>query len=129
MRITLHHKPLEVRLSRSAEKALAARSGVVLAEMNLMFACMVRKRVTFRELDNRESAEKAIIPVSAGLSVHFVALMSRAACATVAGGSTSPTYEPLDNQRPYVPRWLFIDFRKGQWLGDFGYDKADMVVA
>ncbi len=129
MRITLFHKLIEVRLSRPAEKMLATRSGMVLAEMELVFACMVRKRVTFRELDNRESADKATIPVSPGLSVHFVALMSRAACATVAGGSTSPTYEPIADQRPYVPRWLSIDYRKGQWLGDFGYEKAGMVVA
>ena len=90
MRISLFDKLIEVRLSQRAEKMLATRSDVVLAEMELVFAYMVRKRVTFCELDNRESAEKAAIPASPGLAVHFVASMSRAACATVAGGSASP---------------------------------------
>lgn len=128
MRIILHHKPLEIRLSPSANKALAARSDVLLAEMELVFACMVRKPITFLEMDRRESADKSIIYVNSGLSVHFVALVSRAACTTVASGSTS-TREPLDDLRPYVPRWLAIDYRNGQWLGDFGYDQAGMMVA
>lgn len=28
---------------------------------------------------------------------------------------------PIANPRPYVPRWLAIDYRRDQWLGEIGY--------
>lgn len=122
MRITLHHKPLDVRLSRSAGLALAAGSGVLLVELELVFACMIRKRVSFRKMDCCELADEAAVSVNTGLAVRFVPLMSRAACSV--GLDAAPVCEPLDDPRPYVPRWLAIDYRRGQWLGEFGYEKT-----
>jgi hypothetical protein len=28
---------------------------------------------------------------------------------------------PIADMRPYVPRWLTIDYRRGEWSGEFGY--------
>lgn len=125
MRIAMHQKPLDIRLTRSAETALVARSETLLAEMELIFGCMIRKQVIFHELV--AIGEGDAIPASTRLAVRFVALMSRAACTLTdnsqeKGGLIKPTHEPLDNPGPYVPRWLVIDYRKGQWHGEFGYD-------
>ncbi len=124
MRIALHQKPIDIQFSRSATAALATRSGILLAEMKLIFGCMIRKQLVFREWDT--GVDTDAIPAGAGLAVRFVPLMSRAACATAENSKTGqglPTHEPLDNPRPYVPRWLTIDYRKGQGRGEFGYDK------
>lgn len=125
MRIDLHQKPLDIRLTRSAEAALVARSETLLAEMELIFGCMIRKRITFRELGAIGEADA--VPASARMAVRFVALMTRAACTLTdsgqeKGGLIKPTHEPLENPGSYVPRWLVIDYRKGKWHGEFGYD-------
>ena len=43
-------------------------------------------------------------------------------CSVAEGGTTPPSEAfPLDNPRPYVPNWLRIDYRRGAWVGTFGY--------
>ena len=49
MNITLHDKSLEIRLTRAAQKALAVRDTPLVAEMELLFSCLLRKRVYFGE--------------------------------------------------------------------------------
>ena len=115
MNITLHDKSLEIRLTRAAQKALALRETPLVAEMELLFSCLHRKRVYFGE-----SVEQST-PVNAQLAVRFKPIMTRR-CSVTEGGATPPSEGfPLENPRPYVPNWLAIDYRRGEWVGDFGY--------
>lgn len=115
MNITLHEKSLEVRLTAAAKKALARRTTPLVAEMELLFSCLLRKRVHFGE-----SVEHAT-PVDAHLSVRFKPIMTRR-CSVAEGGASPPSEGfPLENPRPYVPNWLSIDYRGGKWVGNFGY--------
>lgn len=115
MNIILHDKSLEIRLTRAAHKALALRETPLVAEMELLFSCLLRKRVYFGE-----SAEHAT-PVNAQLAVRFKPIMTRR-CSVAEGGATPPSEGfPLENPRPYVPNWLAIDYRRGEWVGNFGY--------
>jgi len=115
MNITLHDKPLEIRLTRAAQKALALRDTPLVAEMELLFSCLLRKRVHFGE-----SAEQST-PVNDRLAVRFRPIMTRR-CSVAEGGAHPPSEGfPLENPRPYVPNWLAIDYRRGEWLGNFGY--------
>jgi hypothetical protein len=115
MNITLHDKSLEVRISKAAQKALALRNRPLVAEMELLFSCLLRKRVIFGD-----AAEQST-PVNAHLAVRFRPIMTRK-CSVAEGGATPPSEGfPLENPRPYVPNWLAIDFRRGKWVGEFGY--------
>ncbi|MDA8256409.1 MAG: hypothetical protein M0Z99_12350 [Betaproteobacteria bacterium] len=115
MNITLHDKSLEIRLTKAAQKALALRDTPLVAEMELLFSCLLRKRVYFGE-----SAERST-PVNERLAVRFKPIMTRR-CSVAEGGASPPSESfPLENPRPYVPNWLAIDFRRGKWVGDFGY--------
>lgn len=115
MHITLHEKSLEIRLTSAAQRALAQRDRPLVAEMELLFSCLLRKRVYFGE-----SLEHAT-PVDEHLSVRFKPIMTRR-CSVAEGGASPPSERfPLENPRPYVPNWLSIDFRRGDWVGDFGY--------
>jgi hypothetical protein len=115
MNITLHDKSLEVRLTAAAQKALAQRTTPLVAEMELLFSCLLRKRVHFGE------ATEASTPVSERLAVRFKPIMTRR-CSVSEGGAHPPSESfPLENPRPYVPNWLAIDFRRGEWVGEFGY--------
>lgn len=117
MNITLNDKEVHVRLSDAAQRALADRQTPLLAEMELLFSCLIRKRVHFRDHHESESAT----PVSSRLSVRFRPVMTRACSVASVQGSAPSEDFPIADPRPYVPRWLKIDFRKGQWQGEFGY--------
>jgi hypothetical protein len=115
MKITLHDKSLEIRLTRAAQKALDLRETPLVAEMELLFSCLLRKRVYFGESDEQST------PVSNRLAVRFKPIMTRR-CSVAEGGASPPSERfPLENPRPYVPNWLSIDYRRGQWVGNFGY--------
>lgn len=115
MNITLHDKSLEVRLTAAAQKALAKRATPLVAEMELLFSCLLRKRVYFGDAMDQST------PVNDRLSVRFRPIMTRR-CSVAEGGASPPSERfPLENPRPYVPNWLAIDYRRGQWVGEFGY--------
>lgn len=115
MNITLHDKTLEIRLTRAARKALALRDTPLVAEMELLFSCLLRKRVHFGEAAERST------PVNDRLAVRFRPIMTRH-CSVAEGGPTPPSDDfPIANPRPYVPNWLAIDYRRGEWVGAFGY--------
>ena len=115
MNVTLYGKSIDVRLTAAAECALNLRATPLVAEMELLFSCLLRKRVCFGE-----SADEAT-PVNEQLSVRFKPIMTRR-CSVAEGGATPPSEGfPLENPRPFVPSWLAIDYRRGEWVGQFGY--------
>lgn len=115
MNVTLHDKTLEIRLTAAAERALSVRSEPLVAEMELLFSCLLRKRVYFGE------GLEGTAPVNDRLAVRFKPIMTRR-CSVAEGGATPPSEGfPLENPRPYVPNWLTIDYRRGEWVGNFGY--------
>jgi len=70
MNITLHDKSLEIRLTTAAQKALARRDRPLVAEMELLFSCLLRKRVYFGESPEQST------PVNDRLSVRFKPIMT-----------------------------------------------------
>ena len=114
--ITFLDKTLEVHITRAAERALAARAMPLMAEMELLFSCLIRKRVRFSE----QVADDATL-ASERLAVRFRPVMTRVCNVAEVGGTPPLDDFPITDPKPYVPRWLSIDFRKGAWTGDFGY--------
>ena len=117
MNVTLNEKEVHISLSNSAQRALADRQTPLLAEMELLFSCLIRKRVLFSDQQDSDNATQ----VSNRLAIRFRPIMARAcSVSSVEGHAPSEDFH-IANPRPYIPRWLKIDFRKGQWLGEFGY--------
>lgn len=115
MQLDLHGKTLDIRLTRAAEAALARRASPLVVEMELLFSCLLRKRVLFN------GPADGAVAVNAQLAVRFRPIMTRR-CSVAAGGAKPPSEAfPLENPRPYVPNWLRLDYRRGQWVGEFGY--------
>ena len=114
--ITFLDKTLEVHITRAAERALAARAMPLMAEMELLFSCLIRKRVRFSD-----QAVADATTISDRLSSRFRPVMTRVCAVADVGGAPPLDDFPIADPKPYVPRWLSIDFRKGAWQGEFGY--------
>lgn len=117
--IKISNRIVKIDLSNTAEHELAKRDQPLLAEMELYFSCFIRKQVRFREL-----ADDADI-VSAGehLSIRFRPVMTAQCKVSDLGANEAPPVTDFPIVRPelYIPKWLKIDFKKGKWVGEFGY--------
>ena len=115
MNLTLHGKSVDIHLTRAAEAALARRASPLVVEMELLFSCLLRKRVLFG------GAPAGANPVNDRLAVRFRPIMTRHCNVSDNDGPPPSDDFPIANPRPYVPNWLRIDFRRGEWVGEFGY--------
>jgi hypothetical protein len=115
--VTLGKKQVQVTLSQRAERELAARGTPLVAEMELYFSCLIRKAVRFKPL----SAETTATPVSGNLYIRFRPVGSRSCGAKVSDGKPPLDDFPIVNPTAYTPDWLKVDYRGGEWRGEFGY--------
>jgi hypothetical protein len=86
--------------------------------MELYFSCLIRKKVRFREVRD----ETNVVSASDHLCVRFRPVMT-AKCGVHEYEDQEPplTDFPITRPESYVPKWLRIDFKRGEWVGDFGY--------
>jgi hypothetical protein len=118
MTIRLHGKPVRVELSAAAERALAKRATPLYAEVQLIFGCMIAKRVWFRD----EPVANAV-PVISKLNVWFRPARYAKACSfdDIDNGAEASDYPVVGDRGRFVPDLLSIDYRAGKWVGDFTY--------
>jgi len=116
--ITLYGQSVRVELSAGAERALAKRIAPLYAEVQLIFGCMIAKRVWFRD----EMVNDAV-PVTPKLSVWFRPARYQKACSfdDIDGGAEASDYPMTVDRKRFVPDLLSIDYRAGRWVGNFTY--------
>jgi len=109
-------KSLRIELSRAALRALESMKAPLLVEMELYFGCLIRKQVRF----HGRGTQECFHPVNDKLSLAFRPLVTQG-CSI--DGDTPPPVENIDIQRKqaFIPRWLRIHYRYGEWQGTFGY--------
>lgn len=115
--VKLEGKAVHITTSRAADKALAERETGLLAEMELYYSCLIRKKVRFYDAGTRENETCA----ADNLNVRFRPVMT-ANCPIDFDGEVPVQDFPIKNPAICIPRWLRIDFRRGKWIGEFGYD-------
>ena len=114
--VRLLGRDLRVEWSQAAQRALEARSTPLLVEMELYFSCMIRKRVRF---DVRQRGEAALL--GQGLSISFRPVMTPV-CSVADYDPESLVDLPTGEPQRFMPHWLKLDYRHGQWQGEFGYE-------
>ncbi len=114
--IEFHGRMLELTITPAAESALAQRQTPLLAEMELYFSCLLRKTVRFYEAETRDCT-----PVNDTLSLCFRPVMTRHCGLDYEGDEPPLTDFPISHAERYIPHWLRLDYKKGQWHGEFGY--------
>ncbi len=119
--ITLYDKPVEIELSSRAEQNIAVRDTPIIAEVNLVFGCLVIKRVWFRE-----SVEMETVQVIKGLDVCFnVVRYAKTCCITdIDNGAESEDFPIVKDKKSFVPDKVFIGYKKGEFFGQFTYDRT-----
>lgn len=116
--VYLHDKPVHVVLSAASERALSRRSQPLFAEVQLIFGCMLAKRVWFRE-----EPVAGAVEVTPRLYVWFRPACYAKGCSfdAIDGGAEAMDYPMVAERRRFVPDRVHIDFRSGKWVGDFTY--------
>ncbi len=116
--IQLYGKPVRVELTAAAERALNRRTEPLYTEVQLIFGCMVAKRVWFRDEANKDA-----VPVTPKLSVWFRPARYERACSfdDIDGGAVASDFPMAVNRKGFVPDVVRIDYRAGKWVGDFTY--------
>lgn len=111
-------KVIALKMSKAAEKNLALQDKPLCLEMELYFSCMIRKQVNIRERIDSEYSVK----VSDKLEVGFRPVMTSTCSVSSCEGDSPPVSDfPIEKPERYIPHWLKLDYKKGQWLGEFGY--------
>jgi len=116
--IQLYGKPVRVELTAAAERALEKRAGPLYAEVQLIFGCMVAKRVWFSDVANKDA-----VPVNPKLSLWFRPARYEKACSfdDIDGGAVASDFPMAVDRRGFVPDVVNIDYRGGKWVGEFTY--------
>lgn len=113
--LRLMGRDLKVTLTASARRTLEARATPLHVEMELYFSCLIRKRLRF---DVPQRGEVALL--GEALSIGFRPVMGRV-CSLDAHDPDDLADLPTGEPQRFMPRWLKLDCRRGQWQGEFGY--------
>jgi hypothetical protein len=108
-------KKVLVEWSAAADKAMNLLVTPLRVEMELYFSCLIRKTVRF----NQQSSTRYAVSVTPKLSLDFRPVMTKVCKVSEVEGE--PPLEDFNIVKPeaFVPKKLFIDFKRGQWVGEF----------
>lgn len=124
--IKMMGKKIKVELSVKAERELSARAVPLFVEMELYFSCLLRKQIRISEQVRHHQSEvkdgEFSVQLADNLHISFRPVMTKSCSVASCEDGKPPLSDfPIEKPQAYVPKWLTLDFRKGQWCGDFGY--------
>jgi len=115
-------KQIQVEISKHAERQLSNRKAPLFVEMELYFSCMLRKEIRIRETLREKLDEEFSTQISELLHISFRPVMTKSCSVSSCAGDKPPLSDfPIQKPQSYIPKWLKLDFKKGEWCGDFGY--------
>ena len=113
--IDIRGKKMAIVYPKRAKIALEKRDSSLIAELQLYFTCVVQKRVLFHEHSNLDT-----ITASDNLEIAYHTVQSNA-CDPNEFAEKHPVKKELNSKgaSSMRPSLLKIDFKDGQWCGDF----------
>jgi hypothetical protein len=108
-------KKIQVEWSASADKAMHELKTPLMAEMELYFSCLIRKAVRF----GAGASTRYSATITPHLTVSFRPIVTKAC--SISEVEDEPPVEDFQLVKPeaFVPKMLTIDFKRGQWVGEF----------
>jgi len=115
-------KQIQVEISNDAKRQLDNREAPLIVEMELYFSCLLRKEIRVRETLREKLDQEFTVRLSDLLHISFRPVMTKSCSVASCDGEEPPLSDfPIEKPQAYVPKWLKLDFKKGEWCGDFGY--------
>jgi len=110
-------KKILVEWTASAEKAMAELTSPLTIEMELYFSCLIRKALRFNEKVKLPYS----VTVTPKMTIGFRPIVTKACKVSDIGDDEEPPVEDFKLTKPeaFVPKKLFVDFKRGQWMGEF----------
>lgn len=116
--VSILNKQVQIEWTHAAEVELAKREVPLSVEMELYFSCLLRKKVRF----DAQAHSREFLPVTPQLRVAFRPVMTKV-CTSESFDDAPPLDDfPITNPAAFVPHWLKLDYRHGQWQGEFGFN-------
>ncbi|MDH4200811.1 MAG: hypothetical protein OEV66_10570 [Spirochaetia bacterium] len=112
---------MKIQITQKANKELLKLGHALNVELELYFSCLIRKRVLFRE----QALPDAIgIPSNIeNLAIQFRPVMTKACLiGDLDEQDTAVEKFPIVRAERFFPKWFKLDYKKGKWNGEFGYD-------
>jgi hypothetical protein len=115
----MEDREITVHISGRARRALDNRKVPLHVNMALYFSCFVKKIVTFSDAPIPAEAK-----VTENLFASFRPVQSKSCNIHELGKNSEPTLIdlPVVKRKAIIPRHLMIDFKKGNWKGDFTWN-------
>ena len=109
---------VDIHISKAATKTIASAAKPLVAEIHLIFGCMVAKRVWIKEHIDHD-----VVPVIDKLGVRFKTVTYTKTCSfdDIDKGAEHSDFPLVGEKRAFIPIWVSIDYRGGKWFGTFGY--------
>lgn len=115
--VDIADRRVTVTLTDAARAALAGRSTPLVAEAEVLFSCLIRKRLTFRDHD----ADQLSWPVSDDLHVAVRPVLYEL-CKPEPDASEPPIVDfVVDDITALLPGSITVDHVDGAWTGSFHY--------
>ena len=120
--VELFGRRVLVDLTRAAARARDRLTAPLQAQMELYFSCLVRTRLLFSPLEAPPDHRDDLVPLGDHLYLGFRPVATEH-CQIADLGDAAPPLETMPVKHPakFVPHWVRIDYRKGRWLGEFGF--------
>jgi len=118
--VKIQNRSVVINLTSAAKKALLKRELPLFVEMELYFSCLIRKQVLFHDVQRQADS------VSAGdnLSISFHPVVTNSCMIKEAGKEPEKSDFEMKRKDCFVPKWLKLDFKKGEWTGEYGYGQC-----
>ena len=115
--VRINQRDVEIKWTGRAERALQDGRQPLIVELQLYFSCVVQKRVVFHQ-----RAEFDTVVVNNRLEIVFRPIAS-AVCDPREFALSHPAGKDLSGGVAVrmIPRFVEIDYRQGNWEGQFGY--------
>lgn len=113
--VQMRGKDIKIQWTKRAENAFKLRTKPLIAEMQLYFSCVVKKRVLFHDASNMEKFN-----VNNKLAISFRPVQA-AACSPEEFADKYPVNNEFDSAAAIRmhPSLLSLDFIDGNWKGEF----------
>ena len=139
--LVFHGKPVNIQLSSSAaSQSRQLATSRLIIEIQIYFSCLLGKRLAFytdQPLPGAWQVEAELFAsmledsqqLTGNVYVRFNTVMTKDCAVSDYAGPPPVSDFTISNHKPYVPSWLNIDFRHGEWQGEYGWPASEANVS